>query len=69
MIPSVFRCVACGAKILRLQQNHSSRVPRSARVAAWLDRARRPNSDSKAAVPESASANLNGKVNLNQSIN
>ena len=53
----VFRCVLCRAKILRLQQNHSNRVPRVARVVAGLDKPRSSptTSSSSSTLPQSVS--------------
>ena len=49
----LLRCVLCRAKILRLQQNHSNRVPRAARVEAGLDKPR--PSKTSSAFPQSVS--------------
>ena len=51
------RCVLCRTKILRLQQNHSNRVPRTARVMAGLDKPRQ----STTSFPQSVS-NLSVQV-------
>ena len=48
---SRLRCVLCRTKILRLQQNHSNRVPRTARVRAGLDKPRQ----STTSFPQSVS--------------